>query len=78
MTHVVCPGCRLRFAPVAAAYREACPKCGRSPQPVVSAGRILGFRLYTSAGDLDGLPEALSAAMAVPVEVLGPDDSAGW
>ena len=73
MTHVFCPGCRLRFTPAAAAYLAACPECGESPQSVASAGGTLGFRLYTPGDDLYDLPEALSAALAAPVDILGVD-----
>jgi hypothetical protein len=63
MTHVCCPGCRLRFAPAVAAYLEACPSCGEPPESVATAERALGFGLYTPADDLLELPAALAAAL---------------
>lgn len=64
MTHVCCPGCRLRFAPAVAAYLEACPSCGKPPESVATAKRALGLRLYTPADDLHELPVALAEALA--------------
>ena len=63
MTHVCCPGCRLRFAPADAAYLEACPRCGEPPESAPTAERALGFRLYAPADDLQELPVALAAAL---------------
>ena len=64
MTHVCCPGCRLRFTPAVAAYLEACPTCGKPPEPVTAAEQTLGFGLYTPpADDLPELPTALAAAL---------------
>lgn len=76
MTHVFCPGCRLRFAPAVAAYLEACPECGKPPQSVVNAAATLGFRLHARDDDLVELPEALSDALEGQVEVQGADEDA--
>ena len=63
MTHVCCPGCRLRFTPAVAAHLEACPACGEPPESVATAERALGFRLFTPGDDLPELPMALAAAV---------------
>jgi hypothetical protein len=63
MTHVCCPGCRLRFGPAVAAYLEACPRCGEPPESGVTAERALGFGLFVPADDLHELPTALAAAL---------------
>jgi hypothetical protein len=69
MTHVCCPSCRLRFTRAAAAYLEACPTCGESPQTVQSAERILGFRLVTP----EELVAAFDAAAAVTMPLPDPE-----
>lgn len=65
MTHVCCPSCRLRFTRAAAAYIVACPECGGPPQPVPSAQRALGFRLFIDHDRLDALPHAIAVAMPI-------------
>lgn len=57
MTHVCCPGCRLRFAPAVAAHLTSCPTCDEPLEPGASAARTLGFRLVTQ----DGLDDAFAA-----------------
>jgi hypothetical protein len=66
MTHLCCPSCRLRFARAAAAYLVACPDCGEPPQPVLSAERVLGFRLVSDDARSDSLPVALAVALPIP------------
>jgi hypothetical protein len=74
MTHACCPSCRLRFTPAAAAYLEACPTCGKPPQPVDRAEQTLGFRLVTQADLIDALPAAAVVALPVPSPPGGPRD----
>ncbi len=69
MTHVCCPGCRLRFTPAAAAHLAACPECGQPPQPIAGLERVLGFRLFT----MQDLPDPLPEAAAVSVQIPEPD-----
>jgi hypothetical protein len=66
MTQVCCPSCRLRFAPAVAAYLVACPHCGKPPQPVLSAERVLGFRLVSDDERFASLPVALAVALPIP------------
>jgi hypothetical protein len=66
MTQVCCPGCRLRFTRAAAAYLVACPYCGEPPQPVLSAERVLGFRLVSDDDRSDSLPVARAIALPIP------------
>jgi hypothetical protein len=66
MTHVACPGCRLRFASTAAAYLVACPECGRPPQPMAGAEEVVGFRLFVLEDVPHHLPEAVSVSVAIP------------
>jgi hypothetical protein len=71
MTQLSCPSCRLRFTRAAAAYLVACPECGQPPHPVVSAERVLGFRLATDDYDYDYddsavIPVALAIALPPP------------
>jgi hypothetical protein len=66
MTHVCCPGCRLRFTGAVAARLLDCPDCGEPLQPVVSAQRVLGFRLLCDDDRCESLPVALAVALPIP------------
>lgn len=66
MTHVCCPGCRLRFTPAASAYMVACPQCGEPPQRVSRLEATLGFRLVGSEALATELPEAIAVSIPVP------------
>ena len=66
MTHVGCPSCRLRFNPLAAAYLDACPECGRPPQPIAHAEGAIGFRLFVLKDVPPELPEAVTVSIPVP------------
>jgi hypothetical protein len=66
MTHVCCPGCRLRFTPAVSAYLSACPQCGEPPQAVTGAQSVFGFRLFEPEDPAHSLPEALAISMPLP------------
>lgn len=66
MTHVCCPGCRLRFTPAVTAYMSACPSCGEALQQLVGAQGVLGFRLFEPEDPAQSLPEALAVSMPLP------------
>jgi hypothetical protein len=67
MTQVCCPSCRLRFTRATAAHLVACPECGAPPEPVLSAERVIGFRLASGIDELsDTLPIAVAVALPVP------------
>lgn len=66
MTQVCCPSCRLRFTRAAAAHLVACPTCGEPPQPVLSAERLVGFRLVSEPDRWDDMPAALAVSLPVP------------
>jgi hypothetical protein len=65
MTHLCCPGCRLRFTPAARAYLAACPKCGEQPQFSSLEGTV-GFRIFRLEDVPDSLPEAAVVSLPVP------------
>jgi hypothetical protein len=66
-THLCCPPCRLRFTPAAAAYINACPECGDSPQPIASLELTFGFRLVGPEDLPHELPWATALSIALPV-----------
>jgi hypothetical protein len=66
MTAVCCPSCRLRFAPVAAAYLVRCPECGEPPQRIASFERVVGFRLVGPQDVPHSVPQAAAVSVAVP------------
>jgi hypothetical protein len=66
MTHVGCPGCRLRFSSAAAAYLVACPECGRAPQPIAGAEGVVGFRLFVPEDVPHEMPEAVAVSIPIP------------
>jgi predicted amidophosphoribosyltransferase len=66
MTQVCCPSCRLRFTRAAAAYLVACPDCGAPLEPVLSAERVIGFRLFSDDVRSHSLPVALAVALEIP------------
>jgi len=66
MTQVCCPSCRVRFTRVASAYMVACPQCGKPPQPIASAERTIGFRLFAHNDLDDTVPQAVAVAMSLP------------
>ena len=68
MTHVCCPGCRLRFTPAAGEYLVACPECDGLPQ-IASLERVVGFRLFKLEDPPQQLPEAI--AVAIPLDDPG-------
>jgi hypothetical protein len=61
----------LRFTEAASAYLVACPECGRPPQAIVDAHRVVGFRLFVAEDVAREGPEA--SAVAIPF----PDQGAG-
>jgi hypothetical protein len=65
VTHICCPGCRLRFAPAVAAFLITCPACGVPPVRSTSAARLIGLRLVTQR-DVDGLLLGSDAAAPEP------------
>jgi hypothetical protein len=69
MTHVCCPGCRLRFPPAAAAYLAVCPQCGEPAQPLASLEDAVGFRLFR----LEDIPHSLPEAVAVSIPIPDPE-----
>lgn len=66
MTHLGCPICRLRFTGPSAEYLVACPECGRAPQPIGGAERVLGFRLFAIEDVPRDLPEAVAVSIPIP------------
>lgn len=66
MTHVCCPGCRLRFSRASAAYLVACPECGAPPESVPSAECVIGFRRVSDDDRRDEMPMALAVALPIP------------
>ena len=66
MTHVCCPGCRLRFHGAAASQLVACPVCGEPPATFVHGEQALGFRLARPDDSPEALLVAVSAALPVP------------
>jgi hypothetical protein len=66
MTHALCPNCRLRFTPAAAAYREACPVCGEPPVTGAAAEAAVGSRLFTEADLVAVSPMDAAAALSLP------------
>lgn len=66
MTQACCPSCRLRFDGAVAAHLVACPACGEPPHTVLSAERVLGFRLVSDDDRSESLPVALAVALPVP------------
>jgi hypothetical protein len=69
ITRLCCPHCRLRFTPAAAAYINACPECGESPQPIASLELTFGFRVLSP----DDLPHELPYATAVSIALPRPE-----
>jgi hypothetical protein len=49
----------------------ACPECGRPPQAIVDAKRVVGFRLFV----VDDAPQERPEASAVAIQL--PDPGAG-
>jgi hypothetical protein len=66
VTHVGCPGCRLRFTPAAASSIVACPECGDPPQPIPSLERTFGFRLVGPEDLPHDAPFATAVSIALP------------
>ena len=66
MTHLCCPGCRLRFTPAVSASLAACPQCGEALQLVAGAHGVIGFRLFEPEDPGESLPEALSVSLPLP------------
>ncbi len=66
MTHLLCPECKLRFAPAAAAYLPACPTCGKPLQRMSGPGEAVGFRLFEPDDGQQSLPEAVAVALPPP------------
>jgi hypothetical protein len=66
MTHVSCPGCRLRFAAAAVAHLVACPMCGESLQTQCRPDQVLGYRLENLGDASPSVPEAVAVALPVP------------
>jgi len=66
MTQVGCPNCRLRFTGPVSAYLVACPECGRLPQAIADAQRVVGFRLFVVEDIPQEQPEALAVAIPFP------------
>jgi predicted RNA-binding Zn-ribbon protein involved in translation (DUF1610 family) len=66
MTHALCPSCRLRFTPAAAAYREACPVCGEPALTGAAAEAAVGCRLFTEADLVELSPLEAPAALSLP------------
>ena len=66
MTHLCCPGCRLRFTPAVSVHLAACPQCGEPIQAVAGAAGVIGFRLFEPEDAGHSLPEALAASMPLP------------
>ena len=66
MTHVCCPGCRLRFTAATAAYLDRCPQCGQPPQPIAGAGGVVGFRLFAPEDAPVELPQAVAVSIQPP------------
>lgn len=66
MTHVSCPGCRLRFGADTAAYLVACPCCGELLQTQCRPGDVLGYQLHRPAEDSSSFAEAIAVALPTP------------
>jgi hypothetical protein len=73
MTHIGCPGCRLRFTAAAAAYLVSCPECDRPPQPIGDAEEVVGFRLFVLEDEPHELPKAV--AVSIPIRDPGGERS---
>ena len=76
MTHLGCPGCRLRFTPAAAAYLAACPQCGLPPR-FRGAEEMLGFRLFVLEDEPRELPEAVAVSIPIPQTIAIPQPGDG-
>jgi hypothetical protein len=72
MTHIGCPGCRLRFTTDLPADLVACPECGQPPQLIAGAEGVLGFRLFVVEDVPAALPEAVAVAIPIPAPGAGP------
>ena len=66
MTHAMCPGCRLRFTPAAAAYLRSCPTCGEPLQTLDGLDEAVGFRLFRLGDAAHSLPQAAAVSMPIP------------
>jgi hypothetical protein len=71
MTHLSCPGCRLRFSRAATATLTTCPECGQHLVAVDSAEATLGFGLFAPTHPGPALPMAIEAA--VPIHDFRPE-----
>ena len=63
---MICPDCRLRFAPADAGYLPACPECGKPLQPLRGLEGAVGFRLFKADDGPRSLPEAVAVSMPPP------------
>ena len=70
MIHAMCPDCRLRFTPAAAAYLPSCPTCGEPLQPLDGLAAV-GFRLFGLDDAPHSLPQAAAVSMPIPDPGLG-------
>jgi hypothetical protein len=68
MTRLCCPGCQLRFPPVASSYLIACPECSEPLQPIAGLESSLGLRLFAP----DDMPGAFADAIAVSLPAPEP------